>query len=81
MHISIIVIMTIITEQVLTELSRTTERSGEGPIQWIILSQVAFQCSSTDQSGHNMMHQINKYHDLIQYLFLCSFLKHLGLYI
>lgn len=37
MHISIIVIMTIFAEHFLTELSSTTEQSGKGPIQCVIL--------------------------------------------
>lgn len=37
MHISITVInMMIIAEQVLTELSSTTEQSGEKPVQWVL---------------------------------------------
>lgn len=36
MHISITVInMMIIAEQVLTELSSTTEQSGEKPVHWV----------------------------------------------
>lgn len=37
MHISITVInMMIIAEQVLTELSSTTEQSGEKPVHWVL---------------------------------------------
>lgn len=38
MHINIIVIMWIFAEQIFTELSSTTEQSGEGPVQWGILN-------------------------------------------
>ena len=35
-HSSIIAIMTTIAEEVLTELSSTTEQSGEESVQWVI---------------------------------------------
>lgn len=62
-HSSINVIMTTIAEEVLTELSSTTEQSGEGPgqpggiarsvaaTQKSILRQVFSHCSITEQSG------------------------------
>lgn len=61
-HSSIIVIMTTIAEEVLTELSSTTEQSGEGPgqpriarsvaaTQKSILRQVSSHSSLTEQSG------------------------------
>ena len=66
MLISIIVIIMIIAEQVLT--------AGEGPVQWeqwVILSyhiydmSIISQYSSTEQSGLNMMHKINNYYEFI----------------
>lgn len=66
MFSSIIVIIMIIPEQVLT--------AGEGPVQWeqwVVLSyhiydmSIVSQYSSTEQSGLNMMHKINNYYEFI----------------
>lgn len=67
MFISTIIIIMIIAEQVLT--------AGEGHVQWeqwVILSYLIYdmpiisKCSSTEQSGLNMMYRINNYDEFIQ---------------
>lgn len=67
MFISTIIIIMIIAEQVPT--------AGERPIQWeqwVILSYLIYdmsivsKCSSTEQSGLNMMYRINNYDEFIE---------------